>query len=187
MIIDELRSSFSGPESPVAFFYFDYQDQDHQTTSSILSSILRQIVATMPKIPKRMTDAYEKLSSSGVSLPLHEPEKLMFDITGNIERTYIIIDALDECDESRYRRTFLQFIDRLKQIQTVRLYLTSRHYPLDINAAFHTHPQIAVQAHDSDLRRYMYQELDHAGVDDIIDDIFATKIVEAVISRAQGM
>jgi hypothetical protein len=85
MIIDELRSSFSSPESPVAFFYFDYQDQDHQTPSSILSSILRQIVAMMPEIPKCMSDAHEKLNSSGVSLPLHELEKLMFDITKNIE------------------------------------------------------------------------------------------------------
>lgn len=134
-----------------------------------------------------MTDAYEKLHDSGVSLPLHELEKVMLDIARSIERTYIIFDALDECDESKYRRTFLQFIDRLKQIQTVRLFLTSRQYPQDINAAFHTHPQIAVQAQDSDLRRYMYQELDHAGVDDIVDEIFATKIVETIINRAQGM
>jgi hypothetical protein len=107
---------------------------------------------------------------------------MLLDITGSIERTYIIFDVLDECDESRYRRTFLQFIDRLKQIQAVRLFLTSHPHPQDINAAFHNHPQIAVQAHDSDLRRYMYQELDHACVDDIVDDEFGKKIVETVIN-----
>lgn len=144
-------------------------------------------MAAMPDIPNSVTDAYEKLHGSGVSLPLHELEKLMLDITRRIQRTYIIIDALDECDESKYRRTFLQFIDRLKQIQTVRLFVTSRQYPQDIYAAFHTYTQIEIQAHDSDLRRYMYQELARAGVDDIVDDIFATKIVETVINRAQGM
>jgi hypothetical protein len=64
MIIDELKTSFCRPESPVAFFYFDYQDQDHQMPSRILSSILRQIMETMLEIPKCVTDAYEKLHGS---------------------------------------------------------------------------------------------------------------------------
>jgi hypothetical protein len=60
MIIDELKSSASSFETPVAFYYFDYRDQDHQMPNSILSSILGQIVATMPEIPKCVTDAYGK-------------------------------------------------------------------------------------------------------------------------------
>jgi hypothetical protein len=41
MIIDELKGSVSSPESPVAFFYFDYRDQDRQTPTSLLLSLLK--------------------------------------------------------------------------------------------------------------------------------------------------
>jgi hypothetical protein len=144
-------------------------------------------VAMMPQIPKCVIDAYENVNCSGSFLPLDELEKMTLDVARSIHRPYIIIDALDECDELRHRRTILQFIDRLKQIETIRLLVTSRQHIHDINAAFHNHPQITIQAHDFDLRCYMYQELDHAGVDDIIDNIFATKIVETIIDKAQGM
>jgi hypothetical protein len=187
MIIDELKSLFAGHESPVAFFYFDYQEQDNRTPSNILSSLLRQIVSTIPEIPKCIVDAYDKLHVSGGSLPLHELERLMLDVTESISRTYIVIDALDECNNPRCRKDFLQIISRLKQSHTIRLLVTSRQYYQDISKFFSADPQIEILAHDSDIRRYMYQELENAAIGDIVDDVFSTKIVETVLNRAQGM
>lgn len=185
MIIDELQNSSSMSGCPVAFFYFDYRDQEHQTSNYVLSSILRQIVATMPEIPKCVIDACDKEASAG-SLSLPELEGLILEIVATLNRTYVVIDALDECDE-RYRRTFLQCIDRLKQCQTIRLLITSRQYPKDIYAYLHTYPEVEIQAHDSDLRSYMYQELEHADIYDVIDDDFGAEIVETLTRRAQGM
>ncbi|OAF61296.1 hypothetical protein VC83_02089 [Pseudogymnoascus destructans] len=104
-----------------------------------------------------------------------------------IPRAYIVIDALDECEESRCRRPFVQFISRLSQAHAVRLFVTSRQCYYDISTFFSTYPQIEIQAHDHDLRRYMYQELDHAAIDDIVDKDFASKIVETLLNKAQGM
>ncbi|OBT73030.1 hypothetical protein VF21_07727 [Pseudogymnoascus sp. 05NY08] len=187
MVIDDLRNSFPSHGFPVAFLYFDYQDQDQQTLNNMLSSILRQIVAMMLEIPKSVADAYEASQSSGSHLPMHELEKMILETAETIPRAYIVIDALDECEESRCRRPFLQFISRLSQAQAVRLFVTSRECYYDISAFFSTYPQIEIQAHDYDLRRYMYQELDHAAIDDIVDKDFASKIVETLLTRAQGM
>ncbi|KFY68452.1 hypothetical protein V496_01074 [Pseudogymnoascus sp. VKM F-4515 (FW-2607)] len=115
------------------------------------------------------------------------PWLMILETVEIIPRAYIVIDALDECDESRCRRPFFRFISRLAQAQAVRLFVTSRQCYYDINTFFSTYPQIKIQAHDNDLRRYMYQELDHAAMDDIIDKDFASMIVETVLTRAQGM
>ncbi|KFY41936.1 hypothetical protein V494_02702 [Pseudogymnoascus sp. VKM F-4513 (FW-928)] len=168
-VIDDLRNLFLSYGFPVAFLYFDYQDQDRQTLLNLLSSILRQIVAVMPEIPKPVADAYEKSQRSGSYLLIHELEKMILETVETIPRVYIVIDALDECEESRCRRPFLQFISNLSKAHAVRLFVTSR------------------QSSRYDLKQYIYQELDRAAIDDIIDEEFTTKIVETVLTRAQGM
>lgn len=187
IVIDELKSSLSNPEMPLAFFYFDHQDQNQQTINGTLSSLLRQLVETLPEIPKSVTDAYKRVQGSQYSLPLQELEKTIVEITEQAPRTYIIIDALDECDESGYRRAFMRFLDHVKQKRAVRLFVTSRPYLQDIHAALHMHPQIVVRARSADLRAYMLQELNQAGVDDIADEILAMKIIDTIINRARGM
>lgn len=187
MVIDQLKNSYPIPRPPVAFFYFDYQDEDQQTLTTVLSSLLKQIVATMLDFPKSISDAYEKYQNSGACLSLDEIEELMLDTLKSMDQTTIIIDALDECEKSRHRRTFLLFLQRLKQIPNVRLFVTSRQNFQDITEAFNAYPQIIISAHDSDLQCYMRQEMQLAGVDDIVDDVFANEIIERVITKAQGM
>ncbi|KAM5437912.1 hypothetical protein MaudCBS49596_006473 [Microsporum audouinii] len=186
MVIDEIRNSISGHDV-MAFHYFDYQDQDLQTHSGVLSSILRQIIAMMPDIPQCVMGAYTKSGGSS-SLPAHELEKLILSITQGVQRTYIIIDALDECIEATNRKPLLSFLNQIsKQNPAVRLFVTSRPYPRDIHTAFQAHRQIVIQAHESDLRRYLYREIDLADVQDVVDHEFATKVVDTLVKKAEGM
>jgi len=189
MIIDELKGSISSPEIPVAFFYFDYRDQDRQTPTSLLLSLLKQIVATLLEIPKCVVDSYERARAHGgsESLPLRELENMIFDIASGVRQIFLIIDALDECEEPTHRKTLLQIFGRISRISNIHILITSRQYPHDIKAAFQAHPQIAIHAHESDLRRYMYQQFEHSNANDIIDRDFASKVVETLISRAQGI
>jgi hypothetical protein len=187
MVIDELKRPSSIPQCPVAFSYFEHKDQDCQTPKHVISSILRQIVASMPEIPSCVSDAYEQLHNSGASLPLHVLEKMSLDIIGSTDRTYILIDALDECVEPKHKGTFLQFISRLSRLQAARVFVTSRENCQDIDHALRTYPQITIRAHDYDLSSYMYREMDHAGIEDLVDNTFATKIIETIIKMAQGM
>ena len=170
MIIDHLKRVNDVAWSPVAFLYFDYQDEDQQTPTAVLSSLLKQIVATMPDIPKSISDVYEKHRKSGTPLALDELEAILLDVYNELHQTTILIDALDE---SRYRRTFLLLLGRLRQISNFRLFVTSRQSFQDITEAFNHYPQISISAHDFDLKCYMRQEIDHAGVEDIVDDAFA--------------
>lgn len=186
MIIDELKSSVSSPRSPVAFFYFDYRDQGRQTPSSLLLSFLRQIIAILPDLPNCIVDAHEKYPDSGDSLPLRELEAILHEISLGLRQVYLIIDALDECDESTHRKATIQLLDRIHKISNIYLFITSRQYPHDIKESLQGHPQIAIQANESDLRSYMYREIESSNVPEI-DQEFASTIVDTLISRAHGM
>jgi archaellum biogenesis ATPase FlaH len=185
MVIDYFRGSRT--KISVAFFYFDYQDEDRQSPALVLSSILRQLVATLSEIPQSISDAYEKHQKSGTSCSLEELEQLMKDVLKIVDQSVIIIDALDECDKSRHRKPFLQILRRLQQIQNLRVFVTSRQNFQDIMVAFNSHPQIAITAHNFDLQCYMRQEMELAGLDEIVDASFANTIIKAVIAKAQGM
>jgi hypothetical protein len=171
MIIDELKGSVSIPESPIAFFYFDCQDQDRQTPTSLLLSLLKQIITTLLKTPKCVVDAYEKANGDGDSLPLRELENMIFDIASSVRQIYLIIDAFDECDELTHQKTVLHLLGRISGTLNIHIFVASRQYPHDIKAAFQYHPQIAIHAHESGLRRYMYQQFEHGNVNDIIEKI----------------
>lgn len=134
-----------------------------------------------------MIDAYSKAQGVSEFLQVHELENMISEITSTVRRVYIIIDALDECDESRHRKIVLQFLYRMTQIPNIRLLVTSRQYTCDIEEAFHAHSQIVIHAHESDLRCYMHHQLDCTNIGDIADDNFVSKVVETLINRAQGM
>lgn len=186
MVIDDFKQSTEMDYSrvPIAFFYFDYREQDRQTPMSFLSSILRQIVEKITDIPSCVGDRYDKAGGSGGSLPLHELEKMILDIASSISQAYLIVDALDECDELVHRRPILQLLARLGQIPNLRLFITSRQYPQDIQTVFQTCPQVAVHAHEEDLRHYMHQQLDGT---DVVQHSFASKLVDTLVEKAKGM
>lgn len=188
LVINELQGRLPGTGSHIAFWYFDYQDQDNQAPRDVIAGLLRQVVATDPELPECLEAAYKKFHGS--PLPLLELQNLLVQIIGTYAEAhcvYVILDALDECDEFRYRKILLNFIQRLQQIQNVRLLVTSRQRPHDINAAFHQNPQIEIKAQNWDLSCYMYREIEAAGVEELVDERFASEIVENIASQAQGM
>ncbi len=185
MVIDYFKGSKTGIS--VAYFYFDYQDEDRQSPAFVLASILKQLVATLSEIPQSISNAYEKHRKSGTFCSLEELEQLIKEVLESVHQSVLIIDALDECDKSRHRKPFLQILQRLQQITNTRIFITSRENFQDIMVAFNSHPQIAIVAHNFDLQRYMRQEMELAGLDEIVDGSFANTIINQVIAKAQGM
>jgi len=136
-------------------------------------------------IPDFVKEKYK----AAIALDLQEAEKLVLQTCSEacLGSVFIIIDALDECNESEHRRPVLGFIQRLREIQRVRVFATSRYYPGDIHHAFCTDPRIAVKANQSDLTKYIAHELQGSDRGGLIDDVLATKIAESLLREAHGM
>jgi len=81
--------------------------------ASILGSLLRQVVGGMEKVPEEITRAFEKqkMAIGGRGPQLTDIVKMLGTITSTL-RTFVCIDALDECD-------FKNRVDLLNSLQQI--------------------------------------------------------------------
>ncbi len=86
-----------GPETGLAFFYFDVNDKAKQSSRSLLSSLVLGLTAKSKNyLPLQML--YEK------HCKLYSPTEgelldLLMELLRGFKQAYLVLDALDECDE----------------------------------------------------------------------------------------
>ncbi|KAJ7112597.1 hypothetical protein C8R44DRAFT_882361 [Mycena epipterygia] len=84
--------------SAVAYFYFDFRNEQSQLVEVMLRSIVLQLSAQSPNTYAALDQQYKL--SKGQTLPTYQNlldilEKLLLELSS----TYIVLDALDECKE----------------------------------------------------------------------------------------
>ena len=127
LVIDSLCDRARGQDVAVACFYFDFASQKEQSATSVLGALLKQVVSGMKRVPEEITQAYEdqKTVIGGRSPQLADIVK-MLQITSSEKRTFICIDALDEC----VPRNRVKLLDSLNQILRrspgTRIFVTGR-------------------------------------------------------------
>ncbi|KAJ7467223.1 hypothetical protein B0H11DRAFT_51465, partial [Mycena galericulata] len=82
----------------VTFFYFDFRDKERQSVESALRRIVLQLSAQSPHSYRALDEQYKL--SNGQKLPSYEDlQKILQQLLSELGRTYVVLDALDECDE----------------------------------------------------------------------------------------
>ena len=129
VVVDWLGDGARGQGATVACFYFDFAAQTGQSPASMLGAVLRQVVGGLEEVPKAIVQAYkdQKQVIDGRGPRLADIVEMLQN-TVSVKRTFICIDALDEC-VARYR---VEILDSLNQIQRVspgtRIFVTGRPY-----------------------------------------------------------
>ena len=127
LVIDRLCDLVKGQNATVACFYLDFAAQKEHSPTNIMSSLLKQVVGGLEKIPANIVQAFrdQKKAIGGRKLGLGEIVGMLQDISSS-QRTFMCIDALDECI-AEYRATLL---DSLRQIlhksPNTRIFLAGR-------------------------------------------------------------
>jgi hypothetical protein len=134
-VIDHLvsLSNVSRDNNCVAYVYCDYQGQGEQSTLNLLGSLLKQAVIAGCKLPvTEMTAIRDLLDKKKLqqSLKLDEAFETLTATLKNFRRTYICVDALDECTNA-CRRHFITTLYQLRSKlnmdnHTVMLFFTGR-------------------------------------------------------------
>ncbi|KAG9947567.1 hypothetical protein KCU85_g5598, partial [Aureobasidium melanogenum] len=108
----------------VCFAYFNASDATFQGLRPLLLTFLKQMCEHQNHIPDWLTEAKGNKRDPLGSSTIENFSK----ITSGYQRTYIIIDGLDECRESE-RRPVLELISRLRQSKKVfKMFVSSRKY-----------------------------------------------------------
>jgi len=127
LVIDTLYKQAMNENAAFAFFYSNSTAQGERSATAILGSVLKQIVDGLDEVPERIVKAFrDRGKVSGDQRPtLREIVEFLRDIS-SARRTFIIIDALDECAPG-HRAELLDALNHILQNSpSARIFLTGR-------------------------------------------------------------
>ena len=123
-IIEDIKATVQAqPDIGLSFFYFDIEDKAKQTTRSLLSSLALTLTG-------KSKNSHFMESLYGKYIGLHSPTEdelleLFMELLKGFKQAYIIIDALDECDDYHQLFHVIRIIHDW-QILPVHLLVSSR-------------------------------------------------------------
>ena len=168
MVEDLLDTPQLDSDEAIAYFYCSRTSNDtrQRNAKSILLSLLRQLAAPLPGLPLRSSviSVYNRETTRGgteARLSLSEVAVLLDSLLQNHYKSVtIVIDALDECDNTRMAllETLTQLTYNPKRI--VKTLVASRNDP-DIDAHFSKVPNLTITATDNapDIERFVEKEI----------------------------
>jgi len=126
LVIDKLCDEAVEGNPIVVCFYFDFAARNEQSPVNMLGSLLRQLVSGRGEIPEVIAGAFrkEKMSIGGRGLQVSGILN-MFQATIAMRRTFICVDALDEC-VLEHRMVVLESLRKIVLGQNTRIFMTGR-------------------------------------------------------------
>jgi hypothetical protein len=151
--IDHLLNSAQNSAYGVAYIYCNYKSQEDQEVSSVLASILKQLVQSRLSTLGAVERLHQKHVKQGTKPSLDNIYSALRDVLAQYTHVYVVIDALDEC-QYETRRQLLAKIRDLQKGADVRLMATSRSIP-DIEDAFTQSLRLEVRSSSGDVKRFV--------------------------------
>jgi len=166
----------------VAYVYCNYKTQEEQDATSLLAAILKQLQAQISLV-EPVERLYQQHVSRGTKPSFDEILGALQSVLANYSTIYVVIDALDECQDSNgTRRQFLAKLQDLQAGTDLRLMVTSRFIPEIIE--FKEELRLEVQASNKDVKRFVagqiYRLPKYIQRSSALRDIVQEKIVEAI-------
>ncbi|WAO90276.1 NACHT domain-containing protein [Fusarium falciforme] len=151
-LIEKLRED---PSSGLAYIYCDFRRKKEQTVQHFASSMLKQLAEKHPTLPDPVQRLHEYHVRQRTRPSLGELLESLHRITEPFSRVFIVVDALDECQESdNCLSTFLSGLFDLQQKLEINIFATTR--PLGhIKSRFEKAITMEIRAQSDDVRKYV--------------------------------
>lgn len=156
IVVDHLYGKYQTDSSVgIAYLYCNFRRQDEQRPIELLASLLKRLIQRQHTLPNSMKDLYDCYKGKQTRPSFEEISKELQSVIASFSTTFIVIDALDECQVSNGDQTkFLSEILRLQNNTGANLFVTSRFIP-HIVEEFHGAPSLEIRASDGDVKRYL--------------------------------
>jgi hypothetical protein len=188
IVVDHLLDKYQdSPTVGVAYVYCNFRQQGEQRLDDLLSSILKQLSEMQPSIPGATEALYDKHKSKRTRPSTDELSGTLQSVAGSYTRTFIIVDALDEChisDGSRSR--FLEACFALRDLCKVNVFVTSRFIP-DITELFERASILEIRANPEDVRKYLAGQMFRLPGFVRRDVCLQEEIEHAIVEAVDGM
>lgn len=189
-MIEDIREHCSkAANSGYGFFYFSFSDNQKQSYTSLLRSLIVQLGWKEPGL-SMLVQAYEKLDRT---LPgIDDMEKMLRSSVESFDEVFILLDALDECPEAEEaRQNVLEGLERsLQGASNISVLATSREVS-DVSDAMETLEAdvmaIATQSVDVDIQKWMSSQLSRDRKLRQLDPATKGLVKETISKKADGM
>ena len=190
LVVDTLCEQAVDESATVACFYFDFATQEEQSPATILGSVLKQVVGGFDKVPETIVKAFrdKKRVIGGQRLALAEIVELLQDISSS-QRTFICIDALDECP-ARPRAGLLGSLSQiLQKSPATRIFLTGRPHIRD-EVKLHLAGKAATRSitpTKGDIVIFLQAKLKEDTIPDAMDKCLQEEIIQIIPETVSEM
>ena len=186
LVIDHIRDHRLSYAQGLGYFYFEYANQHVQTPTKLVGSLLRQLSSQAAFFPQPLLHFYQRFREDEAHGSTTELLLILKDVCKRFEKSFIVIDALDEC-QKRYRGEFLHILTELNT-GTVQIFMTSRPHSQDIKQHFKGIEHTEIVASEADIRSYCQKMIDsNDGTRELMDDKLRIEITDNISKNAQGM
>ncbi|KAK0507966.1 hypothetical protein JMJ35_009855 [Cladonia borealis] len=148
IVVDHLESIVA--EVSISCVYFSYKDEAKQTPANLIASILQQILTKTKIVSDDIRALYEHHNPNNTMPTVAELSVQLQAYVRNLEKFFIVIDALDECSVV----TRNEFLNRMRDLQpAVNLMITTRP-AIHIENGFPEAACVEIRAKDTDIQSY---------------------------------
>ncbi|KAJ6514678.1 hypothetical protein DFH09DRAFT_1049102 [Mycena vulgaris] len=184
LVADQLSfknlANFRSPA--IAFFYFDFKDKEGRAAESALRRVILQLSAQSPNSYRALEERYISKSNGQTWPTYQELQEILEELLLELDRTYIVLDALDECQEADQRRLG-EFVSTLQKWNQTPLHLLLTSQPRRIFTEWLAGvPCIDIESDitEKDIRLFVDSELRSL-------EPWASRAADRVMSKSNGM
>lgn len=190
IVIHHLQKNFRDDVSVgVAYVYCNFRQHQQQHPEDLLLSLLKQIIRGMTSVPTCVERLYGDQTRKGTRPTFKEITDVFVSVVAGFSRTFIIIDALDECNICDGARSkFMSTIFELHAQTSANIFATSRFIP-DIEKEFKKRGAdwMEIRANDEDVRRYLDGHKSQFRSFVLEDPELEEKVKATIVKAADGM
>ena len=183
LVIDSLCNQVGGRNAIVACFYFDFAAKNEQSPTNMLGSLLKQLVCGQGEIPEEISRAYQDQQNDiGGRGPQLSDIVKMLRTTSSKKRTFICIDALDECVEGHRVKLLNSLSQILRGSLSTRIFMTGRPHVLpEIGRRLARKiTSISISPERDDIIGYLRNKLDEDTNPDAMDSSLEADIMKKI-------
>ena len=122
-IIEKLWQETS--KCAVVYFYFDFNQGTKQYIINMLCSLIQQLLSRFESIPESILSLFKACQDGAKPPQISQLERVFEALVDSNKRTFIVLDALDECES---RDELLEFLESAieRKASGLSIMMTSR-------------------------------------------------------------
>ena len=185
LVIDKLIEA-EAEDTAIIFFYFEFAARNEQSPVNVLGSLLRQLVGGLGEVPEVVVQEFRKQRRGTRARGLRTSGILKMFQAATTKRTFICVDALDECVPEHRMEILGSLKHILQKSPNTRLFMTGRPYvrsevkrKLDGKATF-----ILIRPTEDGILRYLRNKFKNDTIPEMMSSTLRAEVMKLILEMS---